>query len=48
MILKVLLQKLTKARSGKSSIINVVLYKLPPTETVFIATTMVIKKHVLK
>lgn len=35
-------------RSGKSSIINVVLYKLPPTETVFIATTMVIKKHVLK
>jgi hypothetical protein len=35
-------------RSGKSSIINVVLYKLPPTETVFIPTTFVIKKHILK
>ncbi|MCJ1481198.1 hypothetical protein MMC06_001354 [Schaereria dolodes] len=34
-------------RSGKSSIINVVLYKLPPTETVFIPTTVVIKKHAL-
>ncbi|MCJ1244908.1 hypothetical protein MMC30_002109 [Trapelia coarctata] len=34
-------------RSGKSSIINVVLYKLPPTETVFIPTTIVIKKHAL-
>ncbi len=35
-------------RSGKSSIINVVLYKLPPTETVFIPTTIVIKKHTLQ
>ncbi|MCJ1434203.1 hypothetical protein MMC27_003570 [Xylographa pallens] len=34
-------------RSGKSSIINVVLYKLPPTETVFIPATVVIKKHAL-
>ncbi|MCJ1476132.1 hypothetical protein MMC13_004797 [Lambiella insularis] len=34
-------------RSGKSSIINVVLYKLPPTETVFIPATIVIKKHAL-
>ncbi|MCJ1233463.1 hypothetical protein MMC14_001421 [Varicellaria rhodocarpa] len=36
------------ARSGKSSIINVVLYKLPPTETVFIPATIVIKKHSLQ
>ncbi|KAL9107785.1 MAG: hypothetical protein Q9187_008384, partial [Circinaria calcarea] len=35
-------------RSGKSSIINVVLYKLPPTETVFIPATIVIKKHALQ
>ena len=34
-------------RSGKSSIVNVVLYKLPPTETVFLPTTIVIKKHTL-
>jgi hypothetical protein len=38
---------LMRSRSGKSSIVNVVLYKLPPTETVFIPTTVVIKKHAL-
>ena len=35
-------------RSGKSSIINVVLHKLAPTETVFLATTAVIKRHQLQ
>ncbi|MCJ1310339.1 hypothetical protein MMC25_004003 [Agyrium rufum] len=34
-------------RSGKSSIINVVLYKMAPTDTLFIATTVAIKKHSL-
>jgi hypothetical protein len=40
--------RLIEFRSGKSSIINCVLYKLPPTETVFIPTTILIKKHRLQ
>jgi len=35
-------------RSGKSSIINVVLYKIPPQETVFLGATFKIKRHMLQ